>query len=79
MKIQLVGEGDEASDEVYERLNFLKKEGKITGMLEYIKNLGPIRDRGLYHNLAIIIDDNFMISVIPETNEELLKQIEKYK
>jgi hypothetical protein len=75
----LVGEGDETSDNVFERLNELLNTGKISGMLEYVKHVGPIRDRGLYHNLAIIIDDIFMISVIPETNEELLRQIEKYK
>ena len=79
MKIQLVGEGDETSDSVFERLNELLNTGKITGIIEYIRNVQPIRDRGLYHNLAIIIDDAIMISVIPETNEELVKQIQKYK
>lgn len=79
MKIQVVGEGDENSDNVYERLNELKNSGKITGTLEYIRSVEPIRDRGLYHNLAIIIDDTFMISLIPESNDELLRQIEKYK
>lgn len=79
MKIQLVGEGDEASDSVFERLNELLNTGKISGIIEYIKNVQPIRDRGLYHNLAIIIDDVIMISVIPETNEELLRQIQKYE
>lgn len=79
MKIQLVGEGDEASDSVFERLNELLNTGKISGIIEYIKNVQPIRDRGLYHNLAIIIDDVIMISVIPETNGELLRQIQKYE
>ena len=79
MKIQVVGEGDSDSDMVFERLNILKNEGKITGNLEYITNVGPIRDRGLFHNLAIIIDDLFMISLIPEEDDDLIRQIEKYK
>ena len=79
MKIQVVGEGDEQSNMIYERLNILKNEGKITGNLEYITNVGPIRDRGLFHNLAIIIDDLFMISLIPEDDDDLIRQIDKYK
>jgi len=79
MKIQVIGEGDSESDNVYERLNELKKEGKITGNVEYITNVGPIRDRGLYHNLAILIDDKYMISLIPERDDELIRQIDKYK
>lgn len=79
MKIQVVGEGDEDSDSVYERLYELKTSGKFTGTLEYIRNVEPIRRRGLYHNLVIIINDIFLINIIPESNEELLKKIDKYK
>lgn len=79
MKIQVVGEGDEDSDIVYERLYELKTSGKFTGTLEYIRNVEPIRRRGLYHNLVIIINDIFLINIIPESNEELLKKIDKYK
>lgn len=79
MKIQIVGEGDEDSDNVYKRLNDLKNSGKLDCVLEYIRNVTPIRDRGLYHNLAIIIDDYIMISIISENDEDLIKLIDKYK
>jgi len=69
MKITVIGSGCSKCEALYNKLEKLKKEGKISAEIEYKKGVKELVERGIVGSPAILIDNKPVFVGMPSDNQ----------
>lgn len=72
MKITIIGSGCPTCKALYDKVQKLKEEGKVSGDIEYIKDVNELIKRGIMGSPALLVDGK-VVNVGMPGDKELLK------
>lgn len=79
MKITIIGSGCPMCEDLYNRVRRIVLANNIDAEIEYIKDINELVNRGIAGSPALLIDDEPVFVGKPESDEQLLKLINKQR